>query len=229
MFAIVICFLIFLILPWQWINWGAIMVKPTRSITVVGSATGNFQNQIATYYAGAEAVGPNKEQVVAQVNEQMELALAQLLEFGLAEADIQTSNVSVYQDTYSDGARQGEWRASNSITLTLRDISRASELSDLLATTGLTNVSGPIFSLSEDSQIPAALVADAVGNARERAQAIAQAESFKLGKVLDIQEGTTAPNMGYRMMDGLGGGGGAPVMPGQATLTATATVTFEIR
>lgn len=229
-FALLVLFGLALVLPWRWVNWGSLALHPSRSVMVVGTATSFQANQVAQFYAGAEAVGREKQQVVGEVNKQVAEVLEQLKAFGIADADIQTSNVSVYQDTYSDSNRLGEWRASNSITINLREVEQAAALSELLTASGLTNISGPSFSLDAESQIKPELIATAVANARERAEIIAKENGFRLGKVLTIREGLVEGEPVYRALEaGLGGGSGPAVMPGQSMMTATVTVSFEIR
>lgn len=227
---IILILVIIFVFPWRVIKWGSIQLSSPRTITVMGEATDFQENQLANFYAGFEAVGHDKQEVVNQVNNQVRDVLDQLRNFGIEDQDIQTSNVSIYQDTYSDNSRLGEWRASNSITIVMRDLERVGELSELLTGSGLNSVNGPTFLLDDQTVASSELLAEAVANARDKALVIAEKNGFRLGKVVSIKEGSpdqVQPVIGMRDM-ALGGGSSDSLMPGQTLTSAVATVVFEI-
>ncbi len=45
------------VLPWHLINWGKVSLLPAETITVTGMASSDEKTQIATFTAGATAVG----------------------------------------------------------------------------------------------------------------------------------------------------------------------------
>lgn len=166
----------------------------------------------------------------------MEQALKSLQTFGIPAEDIQTSNMSVYQnkDTYYENDRQktrpGQWQVSNSVNIKLRDIDRAEELSTLLVESGLNNISGSNFMMDESNQASNELTAKAVDNARTKAEALAKSQGLMLGEVISITDGVAmqiAP-ISSREFSGLGGGGGGPVAPGSSSVSTSVVVTFEL-
>lgn len=227
---------IVLLFIFQYMNWGSVIIRPPQTITVNGMAESEEQNQVATFYAGASAVNKDKQAAITEVNTKVEEVLTKIKEFGVDPADIQTQNLSVYQEQeqYSEGGAQrfrpGQWRATNSLNIKLRDISKASDLVTLLAESGLTDISGPNFSMDDSSKAETALLTSAVKNAREKAELLAQEQNKKVYKVLSITEGAGQTGL-YPMFDRAmsGGGGGAPVQPGSTTVSTTVTVVFEVR
>jgi len=232
-------------------SWGVVSVRPAPSVTVSGFARQSEQNQIAFYTAGVTATDPDKELVVSQVNSNMADIIAQLESFGIDKADIQTQNLSIYKmerPPFDDAARslmpielpdatnpetEGVWQANNSLEITLRDVNRASELADLLASTNATNVYGPRFSLDEREQSEQALLDAAIQNAREKAVSIAAASGRQLGSVEQVVEGGSGggvyPLFARGEAVGLGGGDGAQLEPGTTEVTKTVTVTFQLQ
>lgn len=233
-------------------NWGVVAVRQAPSITVSGFAEQQEQNQIAYFTVGVDETDPDKNTAVEAVNSEMGSIIEQLKSFGIAEEDIQTQNLSIYKmeppvfeartmmapaqpgasgvaEPSSDGS---VWQANNSLEVTLREVDRAAELADLLASTGATNVYGPRFSLDDRESTEDALLQAAIENAREKAQRIADSSGRRLGKIETVVEGASSGGvypMFSRMEAADGLGGGAVVEPGSTQVTKTVTVTFTLR
>jgi len=223
--------------PWSKINWGKFEVLPGSSITVTGQSKQDVKNQIARFSAGVTISHDDKRTAIDQVNTKMTAVIKAVKDFGIEDKDIQTQSVSVNQINPPDREilsypprprnEEKQWRASNSISLVLRDIDKASELTDLLHQLEATNVHGPNFSLDDTQSLEADLLASAVEDARSKADKLAKASGRKLGKVLTINEsGTSFPTPVFRMaaetVDS------APVEPGSGRISKTVTVTFEL-
>lgn len=232
---LVVFFVALYFFPWSKMQWGALVQRQARTITVIGTASSTESNDIATFYAGAEFADDNKDTATSEVNKKMEQLFAALTTFGIPAEDIQTSNMGVYQTQesyYDEGGRQktrpGQWRVNNSVTIKLRDIERVDELNDLLVASGLTNVSGPNFAMDESSVASNDLISQAVDNAREKAQAVAISQDVALGAVVNITEGTVNQVFPMSRASVASGGGGGPTAPGSSLTNASVVVTFEL-
>ncbi len=222
------------VLPWGTVDWGSFSLKPAQTVTVVGEARSQKKSEIASFSAGVNAIGDDKEKAIADVNGKIGAIIASVKDFGIKPEDIKTQNLNIYQnqETYYEEGRQkqrpGQWSVGNSIEIKLHDVDRASALADLLAKSGANNVYGPNFSLDEDPSEADGLFADAIENARGKAQNVAKASGRTLGKILSVTEGATSggPVPMFRMESG---GGGAPVEPGTGTVAKSVTVVFELR
>jgi len=221
------------ILPLDGLEWGSINLGVDRTISVTGTAQREEKNQLASFSAGVEAVSANKESAITEVNEKMEAIIASLKESGIAEADIQTQSMSVYQDQesyYENGAqryRPGQWRVSNTVEVTVREVDAVSQINDMLAKSGATNVYGPNYR-TDDSQTGDDLLSLAVADAQQKAETLAKSQNLKLGKIQQITE-MGATNVYPIMYDRAMGGGGGPAEAGTSTLSKTVSVTFEIK
>lgn len=233
---LVLLFLALFFLPLKKIDWGKLQWKNPETITVVGEAKSVQKNQIASYTAGVDSVQSDKDKAVAEVNIKVTALIKAVKDFGIAEADIKTQNMSVYQqeEFYNeDGvqrSRKGQWRVSNSVEIVLRDVNKASELATLLTSTGATNIYGPNFSFDDVSGIEKDLYSKAMDDAKDKANILAGVGGRKLGRVVSITEGSGSSFSIYnaKMADGLGGGGGAPVEVGSGTVSQNLTVVFEL-
>ncbi len=233
-------------------SWGEVAVRQAPSITVSGYAELREQNQIARFTAGVSETDPDKQTAVDAVNSEMNAIIEQVKNFGIAEEDIQTQNLSIYEmeppvfetmraqglavqpEASVDGGpseSESVWQASNSIEIILRDVDRAGELTDLLAGTGATNVYGPQFSLDDREIAQDTLLQAAIENAREKANRIAESSGRRLGAIENVVEGSGGYGPIYPMyaMDGRGGALEASVEPGSTEVSKTVTVTFSLK
>ncbi|MBI4029544.1 MAG: SIMPL domain-containing protein [Candidatus Blackburnbacteria bacterium] len=222
-------------LPFSQIDWGNVHFTPGKTITVTGQSQTKQKNQVANFTAGVNAVNDNKDQAVGEVNKKMTDIIKSVKDFGVKSEDIQTQNISVYQtqESYYDAdgrqkTRPGQWQVSNSIQITLRDVSRASDFANLLTASGANNVYGPNFSLESSKDAENQLLQDAIEDAKKKAATVATASGGKLGKVISVTEGTQSYVTPLFAREGMGGGG-APTEPGSTTTGKTVTVVFQLQ
>lgn len=224
--------------PWKDVRWGKIELSQPGTVVVTGTAESKQKTQIATFTAGVSMVSDNKDEAINSVNQKVEELINAVLKFGVDKSDIKTENLNIYQqeETYWEEGRQktrpGQWRVGNSISIVLRDVDRASELSRVLTQTGATNVYGPNFSFDDVKSVQESLLKDAIENARSKAQKIAELSGKKLGEIISVSE--TYPAMVTPYLEtGLGGGdrggGSVPVTPGTGIISKSITVVFELK
>jgi len=240
--------LFFLAGRWFNPNWGRLELGQPATLTV--TADGTQTNQIATFYAGVVANNPDRDAAVSTVNEQMAELIRQVKEFGIPDEDIKTENITVYEYTESPPyilmeesaaepaifppppARKGEkvWQASNNITITLRDVSRATALATLITNTGATTVSGPNFTIDDSTVLDRQLLQQAMQDAREKAELLLAGTGQRITRIITIYENeayTPYPlSAQSRATDA--SETAVPVEPGSQTITKSITVIFEI-
>lgn len=236
--VIVIAALYFL--PWKNINWGKISTVPVEMVTVNGEAQSVEKNQIASFTAGVNASNNDKTTAVNEVNSKMDALIKSVKDFGINDADVQTQSASVYQGDiwYVDvnginRSKKGQWTANNSVEITLRNIDQAQQLTDLLNSSGATNVYGPNFRMDNTNTAETGLYEAAMKDALNKADVIARASGRKLGRVLTVNDEGSSRQVIYPMMAktlDLSGAGSvpAPVQPGSTTVTKNLTVSFEL-
>ncbi|HPS40794.1 MAG TPA: SIMPL domain-containing protein [Candidatus Woesebacteria bacterium] len=234
-------------------HWGSLEVGSTATITVTGQAQKEQTNQIATFTAGVESIESTKEEALNKTNEAMNQLIAKVKAFGIKDEDIETQTVNVYQNTEAvspdmatidsasiniepDGkAQKGDWWANNSVTIKLREVDRAEALLALINESGVNYVYGPNFSLDDSSTLGDELLPEAVNNAREKANSIANANNQKVGKIISLTEGSNSyPIYSARdqMLAATSKTSEAIVNPelevGSSKISKSVTVTFEL-
>jgi uncharacterized protein YggE len=78
---------------------------------------------------------------------------------------------------------------SQTILVKIRDFSKISEILGGVVTKGANNVSGLTFSVDDPTELQSQARAEAIRKAKEKAESVALAGSFSLGKLLSIEEG----------------------------------------
>lgn len=237
LFGVVVVLAVLYFFPWSLITWGKIIMSPERVVTVTGYAESKEKNQIANYSAGVNAVKDSKEEAVKEVNDKINAITQAVKDFGVDPADIQTQSMSVYQrqESYYDNGVQkskpGQWDVNNTISVTLRDVNRASAMADLLTKSGATNVYGPNFQLDTSAKAEDSLMADAIADAKVKAEAMAKASGTSLDMVVSVVEGSSG-GVSYPMYaakaDGMGGGGSS-LEAGSTKISKTVTVVWSLK
>lgn len=228
-----------LLFPWRLVDWGKIRIAEEETVTVSGYAEGVVENNVASFTARVEAFGDDKEMVVEEVNEGMSDLIELVKDFGIDKDDIQTQSVSVYQreeylrddEGWSGEVREGQWRASNSIEVTLREVERASELATLLSEAGAVDMYGPRLTVdSKGRQIAEKeLMVEAVEDAREKAEIMAEAADKRLGEVVQLMESEVGGMRLESVMSLPKVGGGVPIETGSSEISKSVVVVFELK
>jgi hypothetical protein len=94
---------------------------------------------------------------------------------------------------------------------------------------GVNNIYGVNLRLDETAALESEARSAAIADARSRARELASGLGRGLGEPVSISEGVlSAPGfVGVARAEGLGGGG-APISPGQSTVTVEVVVVFEL-
>ena len=159
---------------------------------------------------------------------QMTAVLAAIKGNNIAERDIQTSRLSLqpqYDPNKSGTARLTGFQATNQVTVRIRDIGKLAAVLDSAIGAGANEMSGIEFIVSEQSKLLDRARDDAIADAHRKAELYAKAAGAKLGHVVAISEEGSAPPQ--RPMQALRAGA-VPISPGEQTLTAVVTVSYEL-
>ena len=107
-------------------------------------------------------------------------------------------------------------------------------LIDACVEAGVTNISGPSYSVSDYDDAYEQALTEAVDAARAKAQVLAKAAGAEVGAVITLEEGyqnTTyrAKNEGARLDVAAAGAGAYELAPGTVDIEALVTVSYELR
>ena len=205
----------------------------TISVTGYGEARGN--PDIATLNLGVNVVNSSIDTAVEESNEAVARLTAALTGMGILGVDIQTTNFNVWrEDIYSPETGQvtGEFRyhVDSSLTVNVREITKASEVLKVGLQNGANNIYGPSFAIDNTDVLAAQARAGAVADARARAEQVAAELGLTLGEVMSVKEVSGGPVFAYFAAAGQGGGGGEgpPISEGSLTVNIQLEVSFAI-
>ncbi len=206
---------------------------PSVSVSGVGQAFGS--PDVAYVEMGVDIVNSNVGEAVTEANAAMESVTAAIAETGVAAEDIRTTNFNVWSDFYDPqtGAQTTEriYHVQNMVRVTVRDVEQVSGIIDAGLNAGANSVFGLNFGIDDTSGLEQEARLEAIENARDRAQKLADAMGVTLGDPIVISEtfgGGVGPLFDAAQV-GLGGGAGAPpIAGGQLSITVQVNVTFAI-
>ena len=207
-------------------------------ITVVGRGEAFGAPDRAEINVGIETFAETVEEATSQNQTTVESIMAALEKDGIAREDVQTSNYSLWaEQIYGDRGPEGiaGYRVSNQVRVIIRDIEQVGDVIAAVTGAGANNIHGVSFSVADPAALEAEARSEAIANARERAESLAELSGVELGEVVVISEviGQSGPiPYGDR---GMGGGAmaeesAAPgISPGELSVGVEVQVTFAIR
>lgn len=167
-------------------------------------------------------------------NMQMASVIARLKALGIADRDIQTTQINLNQQfDYRDGQQIFKgYQASNMVNAKLRDLRKLGAFLDALAVDGATSFNGPTFGVDDESSFREAARDKVWTSAIARAQSLARKAGYNDVRVLRVEEndqgqGYMSAPMAVRSMnaavDKI-----TPIAPGELSVAASMSFTFEM-
>lgn len=186
--------------------------------------------------AGVSTSAPTAAQALTANTARMKGVFDALRKMGVAEKNIQTINFSV-SPQYTGGGNNERpkltgYQVSNDVSVLLEDVGKLGAALDALVTAGANQMNGINFSIRDTQPMLAKARADAIADARTRAETYAKAAGVTLGPIQSISEGTTIepPRPMYRAMAmAESADRRVPVAAGEESVTADVSVVWEIR
>lgn len=142
----------------------------------------------------------------------------------------------VYDSVDKSGSEQKiqSYRVTNTLTVTLHDVSKVGDVIDTGVANGVNEASSIRFMLSDEQAqaIRTEALKEAVARAGADAETVASALGVSIASVKNIEIGQGyAPVLfeNYAVLDAKSSAGTTPIEPGDVTVTATVTITYLIR
>ncbi|MBI2714150.1 MAG: SIMPL domain-containing protein [Rhizobiales bacterium] len=202
-----------------------------RLVTVTGEATVSVAPDMVVIRIGVASQGRTAREASDANARQMTAVLAAIKDAGIAERDVQTSRLSLqpqYDPNKTGGARLLGFQVTNQLTVKIRDVDKVPAILDRAIGAGANEMSGIEFVVSEQSKLLDQARGEAIADAHRKATLYARAAGVKVGSVVEITEAGAAPPLRLMQAMRAGGPGAPPFSPGEQTLRAVATVTYEL-
>ena len=230
-------------------NFGRPNNPATDTITVSGDGQATLPPDVAKVSFSVQNTTVTVSDAQDKTTVQTNSALAFVKEQGIADKDVKTASYNITPQysypnpctggvmcpVYSGSPKVTGYEVSETIQVTIHDLTAVGKLLSGLGKLSVQNISGPNFTLNDTSAGYDAARADAINKAKLQATLLAKQLGIKLGKIVNFSESSG----GYQYpMYATGMGMGAsdmkaeatPSVPaGENTYNASVSITYEIR
>ena len=202
------------------------------------SATGEVSRvpDIAIISAGVMTRSATASGAITQNAARMERVRAALKKAGIADRDVQTSNISLnpeYRYQENQPPQLAGYTASNQVNVRFRDIRNTGAILDALVAEGANQINGPNLTIDKPEAALDEARAKAVAAGRVRADLYARALGMRVVRLLSVSEsgGYGAPPPIVMMRAERGGAVSADtkIDPGEQQLQVTVSMSFELQ
>lgn len=226
----------------QTLQSGPVIAPGNAMLTVSAEGKSTRVPDIALFSAGVTTQAKTAGAALSQNAAQMNSVIAALKKAGIADRDIQTSNLSV-NPVYGnprvrpDGSTEQEpviiaYQATNQVQVKQRRIDEFGKVIDTLVAAGANQVNGPNFMLDNPEAAQDEARVEAMRKARARADLYAKAAGLRVVRVLTINEngGWAPPPMPvmFARAEMASPKAPSPVAAGELEIGANVTVTYEL-
>lgn len=198
---------------------------PAKTVTVTGSGSVTTVPDRASFDFTVDSQAATAQAALAKNASAAAAMIAAIKSAGVADADLQTGQVSLSPRMNDAGTDVLGYTASNTVTATIA-IAKAGPLVDAAVSAGATGVGGPTLTRSDSDALYDKALQAAVTNAAGKAKTLATAAGLSLGGVQTMVEGSQAPVVfAAGKMDA---SAPTPIEAGTQTVDATVTVTYAL-
>jgi uncharacterized protein len=205
---------------------------PPPMISVIGEATVSVAPDQAQIDGGVTSEAKTAREATDANNAAMGKVLLALKGAGIEEKDFQTSRLSLQPQSAPNRSGPSAivgYRASNRVTVRLRDVGKLATVIDAMVGAGANDIGGINFTVSAASKLLDDAREQAVADARRKAEIYAKATGVTLGAPLSISEGGSPVPVPYRRMAAGMAASATPVAQGEEALQVTVGVSWAIK
>jgi uncharacterized protein YggE len=203
-------------------------------LTISAQGETNIAPDLATITIGVVTQGGNAQAALSANATKMNAVVAAIKGAGVADKDVQTSNLSVnpqYQYTDGQPPRLTRYEARNNVTVKVRDLKNVGKVVDSVVAVGSNEVNGISFGLDDDAKAMDQARTDAMKKARARADLYAAAAGLKVNRIVSISEGGGAGPVYPVMVTAarMAANAPTPVAPGELSIASDVTVVYLLK
>ena len=204
-------------------------------LTATGEGSASAAPDIAVVSLGVVSEAATAQDALAANGKDMNAVIDTITGAGIEKKDVATSGLfvePVYSDPSKDPAGQSKitgYRVSNQVTVHIRDIGKSGPLLDKVITAGANRVNGVSFEIGKSEALRDAAIKAAIGEARRRAELMAEAAGVKLGPIQSISANEGGGPPVFRAMAMKDSMPAPPVMGGTQEISANATIVYAIQ
>jgi len=218
------------------IAYGQQACAPPKIVKTTGTAEVKVTPDRAVIQIGVERQSLTAKGAKSAADSISRKLLAALKAQGIEDKDIHTAYLDLQPTSYYEKhVRINNFTASQSLSVTVRDLSKLDTVMDAVMSAGANRIDGIEYQSSELRKYRDQARDEATKAAKEKAVALAQALGNQVGKTYSIEEVPQTESFGY---NGLAANTsiygndkrsrGPSTAPGQLTVTASVIVSFDL-
>ena len=214
----------------------SLMPIKTTSVSAEGKVT--VSPDIAKLSFSVVSEGANPKLLAENNNKKMNAAIDFVKSQGIEEKDIKTTEYNLVPRYEYDEKTRTSYITGYTLTQTVlvkvRDLNKVAEVLGGLPALGINQISSISFDIDEPEKYLGDARNQAFDKTKEKAEAMAEKNGVKLGRVINFYEYQPITYYGQtKMASGMGGAEAAPVVPqiqpGSQEVTIQVSVTYEIK
>lgn len=220
--------------------------------TVNGTGTATAKPDQAQISFSVTKTATTLQDTQNQANSSTNTIVSDLQKLGIAKSDIQTNNYNSnpnYATTDTDGTNEPailyrpvqpnqtilSYTVSEDVNVDVKDQTKVNTVIDTITKDNAENIAGPNYTFSDakEQSLENQARTQAIANAKQKAQSIAEASGIHLGRILNVQEDDTGgfpqPILMNSKIAVPQASGAVPtqINPGENTVTENVTLSYE--
>lgn len=248
--AVILAIILVLIASFWYVSVYSKSVVPQRTFTASGEGKVVAVPDVAEFSFGVLTEGGKNIGVLQKENsDKANQIISFLKEKGVNEKDIKTQYYNIsprYRHYYCQSPQVSDkptpcppseivgYSINQNVSVKVRDLTKAGDMVAGVVDRGANTVAGPTFTIDDPTKFQNQAREEAMKKAMAKAEAIAKAGGFKLGKLVSVQEGISVPlpyRAEYTLSYGKGGNefDGPPIEAGSQEVRVSVSITYEIR
>ena len=217
----------------------ALMLLPAfaladADITVIGSATITLSADRAILSIGAHTAASTASEAAAQNADSIAALLTALEAAGILPEDVTTADYSIYPhydyDMNGNSMLQG-YQITNMLSVVIRDVTQIGAVLDACIAAGANETYGITFTSTRQAEAQDQALIAALADAQRKAELMAEATGMKIVAIESIVENDGSyplyKNATYDMA--VGSAGATTILANGVDVTASVTVTYEVK
>ena len=208
--------------------------RPTArsTISVTGSAMVQGTPDTINFQIGVHTQNPAAAAALSSNNQKVAALIKALINAGVKKRDIQTSNLSLYQNYTSNGVANG-YAVDNSLSVTMHNIPRAGVTIDhaIRAVGNGATLNGVTLSITNQNALLVKARTRAVANARATADQLAKAAGTKVTSVVSlVDQENQSPPVVFNGFKGVASTptSSVPIQAGSQSISVQVSVVFNL-
>ncbi|MBQ8554711.1 MAG: SIMPL domain-containing protein [Clostridia bacterium] len=204
------------------------------TITVTGTAAVTLKADYAQVTVGVRTNAKTVEAATEENGTAIRAVIAALIEAGVAEEDIATSNYSVSAEydysSFTSDQRLTGYNVTNQLTVILRDMTCIGAVLDKATAAGANSIYNIEFLSTQSAAAQDEAAVYAVQEAMRKADLLAKAAGLEVGAVISMEESTSgwySTARTYNLAETAKTSN--VILPDEASISASVTMVFELK